>query len=154
MKTNILASVLTVALFAGCPAADKKSTKAKAKKQDSLSASRNPAADVSFQSFVGLLRTAAAKRDMETLAAMMVPDFGYRWDAAPEGETPFQYWDENKRWPELNALLSAQWTEHEDYMVVPPQFATDEHFDGQRAGISMVNGAWRFVYFVPAPAKQ
>ncbi len=154
MKSHILASVLAVALFAGCPATDKKSAKAMGKKQEGMLPGRSLASDVSFQSFVGLLRTAAAKRDMETLASMMTPDFGYRWDAAPEGETPFQYWDENQLWPELNALLSAQWTESEGYMVVPPQFASDENFDGYRAGISMVNGAWRFVYFVPTPPKQ
>ena len=154
MKSKILAPLLAVALLAGCPATDKKPTKAKGKKQESMLPGRNQASDVSFQSFVGLLRAATAKRDMETIASMMTPDFGYRWDAAPEGETPFQYWDEKNLWPQLNSVLSAQWKESEGYMVAPPQFATDEKFEGYRAGISMVNGAWRFVYFVPAPPKE
>ena len=154
MNSKILVPFLALTLLVGCPATDKKPNKAKGKKQESMLPGRNQASDVSFQSFVGLLRTAAAKRDMETMAAMMTPDFGYRWDAAPEGETPFQFWDEKNLWSQLNSVLSAQWKESEGYMVAPPEFAMDEKFEGYRAGVSMVNGAWRFVYFVPAPPKE
>ncbi len=155
MKFNFLATALALALLTGCPATDKKQpSKAKGKKQESMLPGRNVASDVGFQSFVGILRKAAANRDMETMASMMTPDFGYRWDAAPDGETPFQYWDEMNLWPKLNALLSENWTAHEGFMVVPPQLAADLDFAGYRAGIAMVEGSWRFVYFVPAPPKQ
>jgi hypothetical protein len=33
-------------------------------------------------------------------------------------------------------------------MVAPPQFAFDPEYHGYRAGITMVNGSWRFAYFV------
>ena len=33
-------------------------------------------------------------------------------------------------------------------MVAPPQFATDQQYNGWRAGIRLVNGSWKFAYFV------
>jgi hypothetical protein len=152
MKTNILASLLAVSLLAGCPATDKKPAKARGK--DSSLPTRDIAGDVSFQAFVGRLRIAVASKDRNTLAEMMAPDFGYRWDTAPEGETPFSYWDEQKLWGRLNALVSQPWTEHETYMVVPPELTENEDYNGLRAGIAQMDGSWRFAYFVPAPPQQ
>src|SRR5207253_620723 len=105
--------------------------------------------DVSFQSFIGRLRKAAAARDMQALAAMMTPDFGYRLDPPGEGEGVFQYWDENGLWKELQLVLADKFVPKGNYMVSPPQFAADaEHYTGYRAGAGMVNGSWKFAYFV------
>ena len=154
MKFKILASLMSVALLVGCPATDKKSAKAQGKKPDASIPSRNPAGDVTFQGFVGRLKIAVATYDLETLSTMMAPDFGYRWDATPEGESAFSYWDENNLWPRLSALLSEPWSENDGYMVVPPQVVQDANYNGYRAGIAMNNGSWRFAYFVPAPPPQ
>ena len=47
--------------------------------------------------------------------------------------------------------MQEKWSAHEAFMVVPPQFAQDDNYPGYRAGLTMVNGSWRFAYFVPAP---
>ena len=108
--------------------------------------------DTSFQAFLGRLRKAVETKDRVVLASMMAPDFGYRWDRGPEGETPFAYWDRNKLWGTLAALMRENWGPHEGFMVVQPQFAQSDSYPGYRAGLTMVNGSWRFAYFVGAPA--
>jgi hypothetical protein len=110
------------------------------------------AEDTTFQAFLGRLRKAAAKRDMTTLASMMTPDFGYRWDTPPANENVFAYWDQNDVWKELDPVLRSTFVPHQvgngdAYMVAPPPSAQQ----GWRAGIRLVNGAWRFAYFVPPP---
>jgi hypothetical protein len=40
---------------------------------------------------------------------------------------------------------------YDGFMVAPPQLAEDPDYAGFRAGVRMVNGSWRFVYFVPKP---
>jgi hypothetical protein len=152
MKAHIFASLLAVILLAGCPATDKKPAKAHGKA--SPPSGHGFAGDVSFQAFVGRLKLAAAARDRDTLADMMTRDFGYRWDAAPEDETPFSYWDAQKLWPRLRDVVSQRWTEHDGYMVVPPPGSEESASGGYRAGIAMIDGAWRFAYFVPSPAEQ
>ncbi len=156
MKSKILAYLLGVALLAGCPATDKKPIKARGKQPgaDASLPGRPAVDDVAFQGFVGRLREAVTNHDLPAMASMMTDDFGYRWDAAPEGETPFSYWDENNLWPRLSALLASRWTPHDGFMVVPVQWAEDENYRGYRAGISMVEGSWRFAYFVPAAPQQ
>lgn len=149
MKVRIFASLLAVSLFAGCPATDKKPKKAAGK--SSAVPGRDLAGDIAFQAFVGRLKLAVEARDRDTLADMMTRDFGYRWDAAPEDETPFSYWDAQKLWPQLRAVVSQRWSEHDGYMVVPPPAGEEASSGSYRAGIAMVDGAWRFAYFVPPP---
>ena len=139
MKAHFFASLLAVSLLAACPTTDKKPAKAHGPDASS------PAGDVAFQAFVGRLKIAAAARDRDTLADMMTRDFGYRWDAALEDETPFSYWDAQKLWPRLRDAVSQRWAEHDGFMVA----ASGEH----RAGVAMIDGAWRFVYFVPPPQQ-
>ena len=105
--------------------------------------------DTAFQAFLGRLRTGVAKHDRVTLSTMMTNDFGYRWDPAPAGESPFDYWDQNLLWPEVEDALKSSFLPHEKYMVSEPTAR------GYRAGIRMVNGSWKFAYFViPEEAAQ
>lgn len=121
--------------------------------------------DVAFQAFIGRLRNAAAAHDMNTIATMMTPDFAYFLGANPaqdrKGDGVFQYWDEQGLWQELNGILAEKFVPNGGYMVAPPQFADASlNYDGYRAGMRLVNGSWKFVYFVrtaqadqPAPAQ-
>lgn len=105
--------------------------------------------DMGFQSYVGILRKAVAKRDYATLASMMNKDFGYRWDAPPPGDNVFQYWDRNNLWSELQLVLNEKFVPKGDFMVAPPAFALDpEAYRGFRVGIRSVGGSWKFAYFV------
>jgi hypothetical protein len=105
--------------------------------------------NASFQAFLGRLRTAAATRDTQTMASMMMPDFGYELDPPKQGEGVFQYWDEKGLWAELQAVLKERFVSHgQDYMVAPLQFAMDPDYHGYRAGIRNVGGSWKFAYFV------
>ena len=80
----------------------------------------------------------------------MAPDFGYRWDPAPAGETAFQYWDQNKLWAELSSVLKERFSPKDLYMVAPPLAVDDPNSPGYRAGMRVFGGAWKFAYFVPA----
>jgi len=104
--------------------------------------------DAAFQSFVAQVRKAVAKRDMQLLASMMTPDFGYRLEPVGEGPGVFQYWDQNSLWHELQLILNERFVPNGAYMVAPPQFATDPQYHGYRAGFTQVNGVWKFAYFV------
>lgn len=148
MFFRVIVFIFAIVMLAGCPTPEKNATKAKGKKQEQI---KDQSGDASFQAFVGRLRKAVENRDKTMLASMMAPDFGFRWDKGPEGETPFAYWDRNKLWGELAALMKERWTPHDAFMVVPPQFAQSETYPGFRAGLTMVNGSWRFAYFVSAP---
>jgi hypothetical protein len=148
MILRAFVSLVAVVFLAGCPFPGKDAKKAKGKEKPQL---KDQSADASFQAFLGRLRKAVEVRDKITLASMFAPDFGYRWDRGPEGETPFAYWDRNNLWGELSALLRQRWTPHEAFMVAPPEFAQNGNYQGFRAGLTMVNGSWRFAYFVPAP---
>ena len=146
LRVCILLAVSFV--LAGCPVPEKKPKPAKSKEQQKI---KDQNGDTSFQAFLWRLRKAVEARDRIALASMMAPDFGYRWDKGPEGETPFAFWDRNRLWPRLNTLMQEKWSAHEAFMVAPPQFAQDDNYPGYRAGLTMVNGSWRFAYFVPAP---
>ncbi len=148
MPIRFLSAILAISLLTGCPN-EKKDPKQKAK------AGKDESGDVAFQSFVGRLRVAVDRKDRQMLASMMAPDFGYRWDSPPAGEDPFSYWDRANSWGELSHLMRAQWVPYDGYMVVPPQFAADPgNYGGYRAGVRMVNGSWRFAYFVPAAPAE
>ncbi len=136
-------------MLAGCPKPDKKSKKAQGSDENKL---KDQSGDTSFQAFVGRLQKAVDARDRTMLASMLAPDFGYRWDSGPGGETPFAYWDRHKLWGELSAIVRQRWTPHGQFMVSPPAFAQNpDGYGGYRAGLTTVNGGWRFAYFVPAP---
>jgi hypothetical protein len=144
MKRHALTALLAVALLSGCPKKDE--PKAGTKGKDPT---KDQSEDQAFQSFTGRLRMAVTRHDVQMLSSLMAPDFGYRWDAAPHGETPFSYWDQHRLWGELNELLKTRWVPYESFMVVPPQMAEEQNYHGYRAGVRMVNGSWRFAYFVP-----
>ena len=150
---RILVSLLLAAMalsVAGC----KSTSKADKARKDALKKKakadlRDTAVDVDFDAFVGRLRKAVAARDMQTIASMMTPNFGYRLNPEGTGDGVFAYWDENNLWPEIEGILSEKFVEHKGFMVAPPQFADESlGYDGYRAGIRKVNGAWKFVYFV------
>ena len=153
MKT--LASLLLVfaVAFTGCKSAAKrqKDREAAAQKKVDQETTANP--DMDFQAFLGRLRKAVAARDVNTIAAMMTPDFAYVMGGSPEqdrkGEGVFQFWEENGLWPELEGILSEKFVAKGDFMVAPPQFANPAvEYDGYRAGIRRVGGSWKFAYFV------
>lgn len=123
----------------------------------------DPSQDPMFQAFIGRLRKAVAARDYRMIASMMTPEFGYRWDPIPAGDNVFAYWDQHGVWPELQSVVNEKFalyqpdnsdgSRSQPFMVAPAQFADDpEHYQGYRAGITTVNGAWKFAYFVPSPS--
>ena len=145
---------LVVLAFAIALAGCKSPSKADKAKKDALNKKtkaelRDSATDVDFDAFLGRLRKAVAAHDMQTIASMMTTNFGYRLNPEGSGEGVFAYWDETNLWPELEGILSENFVKKGDFMVAPPQFADESlSYDGYRAGIRRVNGAWKFVYFV------
>ena len=149
---RIIASILLVLAIglSGCqtPSQKEKEKKAALKKKTKAEL-REESSDVDFQAFVGRLRKAVAAHDVNTLASMMTPDFGYSLNPEKSGEGVFKYWDEQNLWPELAGILSEKFVKKGDYMVAPPQFAEESlNYDGYRAGLRRVNGSWKFAYFV------
>jgi hypothetical protein len=152
LRLLLCVSLATLGL-AGCsmfdnkkdkPATEKKKKDEKPKPATIKDQSNDPA----FQSFLGRLRIAVAQKDKRQISEMMAPSFGYRWDDVPPGETPFDYWDKNNYWPELETLLSQRFVPHESYMVAPAQFASDPNYRNFRVGIRQFSGSWRLAYFV------
>lgn len=110
---------------------------------------RNEPTDVDFDAFLGRLRAAAAAHDVTALAGMMTTDFGYSLNPVKSGDGVFKYWDDNNLWVELTGILSEKFSKKDEFMVAPPQFADPIlKYDGYRAGITRVNGSWKFAYFV------
>jgi hypothetical protein len=111
---------------------------------------RSTANDTAFLAFIGRLRTAVGNRDVPMVSSMMTPDFGYTWDesAQPSAQI-FAYWDENELWPVLGELLRKNFTPQDLYMVSPPEMAADPKYNGPRCGMRVVNGSWKFAYFLP-----
>ena len=149
---KIIASVLLLLAIglSGCqtPSQKEKEKKAALKKKTKAEL-REESSDVDFQAFVGRLRIAVAAHDVNTLAEMMTPDFGYSLNPEKSGEGVFKYWDEQNLWPELDGILSEKFVKKGGYMVAPPQFADESlNYDGYRAGLRRVNGSWKFAYFV------
>ena len=148
MKPRLLLLLILLFALGGCQAPYKK------KDEEDKKPFKDQAGDQGFQAFVGRLRRAVAGKNHAMLQGMMAPDFGYRWDDAPVGESPFIYWDKNNLWPELNAVLREEFVPNELYMVAPPAAVSDPNYKGFRAGLRIVNGSWKFAYFVPTQGAQ
>jgi hypothetical protein len=148
MLWRSICSLLLVLLLAGCQAPYKKEDEADRQPL------KDQAKDTSFQAFIGRLRIAVAKKDLQTLASMMTTDFGYRWDTPPPEDNVFAYWDQNNLWPELRSILQEKFVPNDLYMVAPSQVVTDPEYRGYRAGMRTIGGSWRFAYFVPYAEEQ
>lgn len=153
MKRTATILLLAVAVCSGCkaPAKPDKEQRAAQAKKDAAPKPQN--FDVDFQSFISRLRKAVQARDTNAVAEMMTPDFAFVLGSAPEqdrkGEGVFQYWEENGLWPELEGILSEEFVKKGEFMVAPPQFANPAiDYDAYRAGIRLVNGRWKFAYFL------
>jgi len=144
----LLSVVLACSLIACSSPQKKKDAAAAAKTRDKAAASQEVENDPDFQAFVSRLRKAVAQHDVDTLAPMMTQNFGYRLDPVGEGEGVFQYWDQQNIWPQLQAVLEQHFVLKDNFMVAPPTFSTDPNFHGYRAGITSVQGSWKFAYFV------
>ena len=132
----------------GCPS-DEQKKKAQAAKLREAQSIPDQSGDTNFQAFMGRLRKAVAARDLEMVASMMTSDFGYRLEPIGEGAGVFAYWDKNNVWPELNLVLKERFIPSGPYMVAPREFVTTkETYRGYRAGMCLVEGGWRFAYFV------
>ncbi len=150
----LLTSALALALT-GCPTNEEKKSEMAAKihEKTSIPDQNN---DTNFIAFMSRLRMAVAKRDLPVIASMMTPDFGYRLDPPGEGDGVFAYWDKNNIWPELNLVLRERFVADGVFMTSPPEFVKSKissapnakPFTGYRAGVTLVEGGWRFAYFV------
>jgi hypothetical protein len=147
----LLTSLLALAfVFTGCQTPQQKKEKLKRDqlKKKAKAELREPE-DVDFQAFLGRLRKAIAKRDVETIKSMMTEDFGYKLDPPMAGPGVFQYWEQENLWPELDGILSERFVKKGAFMVAPPQFADPSlNYDGYRIGITRLRGSWKFAYFV------
>jgi hypothetical protein len=132
--------------LAACSSPSKKKDADKNKLKEA--AMEDMSGDVTFQAFIGRLRKAVAAHDTQTVAEMMTTNFGYRLDPVGEGEGVFEYWDQENVWPQLLAVLDKHFVVKDNFMVSPSEFATDPNFHGYRAGVTAVNGVWKFAYFV------
>ncbi len=149
MKIITCVLLLLALALGGCktPAKVEKEQKTALKKKAKVELRQD--SDVDFQAFVGRLRKAVAAHDVNTLAGMMTPDFGYSLKPEKSGEGVFKFWEDQNLWPELDGILSEKFIKKGDYMVSPPQFADESlNYDGYRAGIRRINGSWKFAYFV------
>jgi hypothetical protein len=148
----LLTSLLALAfVFTGCqtPAQEKEKLKQAELKKKAKANLREESTDVDFQAFLGRLRKAIAKRDVEALKSMMTDDFGYKLEPPMSGPGVFQYWEQENLWPELDGILSERFVKKGAFMVAPPQFADPSlNYDGYRIGITRVRGSWKFAYFV------
>jgi len=104
--------------------------------------------DMAFQAFLGRLNRAVAAHDLQTIASMMTTNFGYRLDPPGEGDGVFQYWDQNNIWPYLQNVLNQRFVPKNNFMVAPAQFASNPQYNDYRAGMLLMNGSWKFAYFV------
>ncbi len=150
MRVLVISLLAVSFLFSSCQTPEQKKEKLKQaalKKKAKVDLRANP--DVDFQAFVGRLRKAVARRDLETLKSMMTDDFGYKLEPALAGPGVFQYWDQENLWPELDGILSERFVKKGAFWVAPPQFADPSlNYDSYRAGITRVRGSWKFAYFV------
>ena len=150
----LLLAALTAALT-GCQSNEEKKNALAAKIHEKQSIP-DQSHDTNFMAFMSRLRMAVAKRDLPVIASMMTPDFGYRLEPPGEGDGVFAYWDKNNVWPELNLMLREKFVGDGPFMTAPVEFvrskvSTDPNpkpYTGYRAGMTLVEGGWRFAYFV------
>jgi hypothetical protein len=150
----LLLAALTAGLT-GCPSNQEKKDTLAAKIHEKQSIP-DQSRDTNFIAFMTRLRMAVARRDLPMIASMMTTDFGYRLDPPGEGDGVFAYWDKNNVWPELNLVLREKFVGDGPFMTAPVEFvrskiSTDPNakpYTGYRAGITLVEGGWRFAYFV------
>jgi len=151
MRILLAVSLAFAFVGGGCQTPEKKKEKLKQAelKKEAKADLREESSDVDFQAFLGRLRKAVAKRDVETLKSMMTDDFGYKLEPPMSGPGVFQYWEQENLWPELDGILSERFVKKGAFMVSPPQFADPSlNYDGYRIGIARVRGSWKFAYFV------
>ncbi len=151
MRILLVVSLAFAFVIGGCQTPEKKKEKLKQAelKKEAKADLREESSDVDFQAFLGRLRKAVAKRDVETLKSMMTDDFGYKLEPPMSGPGVFQYWEQENLWPELDGILSERFVKKGAFMVSPPQFADPSlNYDGYRIGIARVRGSWKFAYFV------
>ena len=151
MRSLLVVSLAFAFVVGGCQTPEKKKEKLKQAelKKKAKADLREESSDVDFQAFLGRLRKAVAKRDVETLKSMMTDDFGYKLEPPMSGPGVFQYWEQENLWPELDGILSERFVKKGAFMVSPPQFADPSlNYDGYRIGIARVRGSWKFAYFV------
>jgi hypothetical protein len=151
MRILLVVSLAFAFVGGGCQTPEKKKEKLKQAelKKEAKADLREESSDVDFQAFLGRLRKAVAKRDVETLKSMMTDDFGYKLEPPMSGPGVFQYWEQENLWPELDGILSERFVKKGAFMVSPPQFADPSlNYDGYRIGIARVRGSWKFAYFV------
>ncbi|MEY2491940.1 MAG: hypothetical protein QOH31_1837 [Verrucomicrobiota bacterium] len=151
MRARLFATVLLAMAVSltSCSSTNKKQPRAQAQKKAAKTNPSQENTDVDFDAFVQRLRKAVAAHDLNTIAAMMTPDFGYSLNPERSGDGVFKFWDENNIWPEVEGILAEKFVKKQDYMVSPPQFADASlNYDGYRAGIRRINGSWKFAYFV------
>src|SRR5437588_1187773 len=147
----LLTTLLALAfVFVGCQTPQQKKEKRKqAELKKKAKVDLREEGDVDFQAFLGRLRKAIAKRDVETIKSMMTEDFGYKLEPPMSGAGVFQYWEQENLWPELDGILSERFVKKGNFMVAPPQFADPSlNYDGYRIGITRIKGSWKFAYFV------
>ena len=135
--------ILLAAAFTSCQTPYKK------KDEEAKKPMQDQSGDQSFQSFIGRLRLAVKKQDQAMLTSLMTPDFGYRWDTPPSGESVFQYWSMNDLWPMLGGIVGQKFVPNGTYMVAPEKVVKDPSYHGYRAGMRLERGSWKFAYFVP-----
>jgi hypothetical protein len=140
MKLRVLLVIALLFSVAACDSPEKK----KPKKDDMPDQS----GDMNFTAFIGRLRKAVELHDMPMMVSMMTNNFGYRLEPPGEGEGVFQYWDQTNSWPALQSVLEQKFVPKGNFLVAPPQFASDPQYVGYRAGMTLVNGSWKFAYFV------
>ena len=151
MRILLVVSLAFAFVVGGCQTPEKKKEKLKQAelKKKAKADLREESSDVDFQAFLGRLRKAVAKRDVEALKSMMTDDFGYKLEPPMSGPGVFQYWEQENLWPELDGILSERFVKKGAFMVSPPQFADPSlNYDGYRIGIARVRGSWKFAYFV------
>jgi hypothetical protein len=151
MRILLVVSLAFAFVIGGCQTPEKKKEKLKQAelKKKAKADLREESSDVDFQAFLGRLRKAVAKRDVERLKSMMTDDFGYKLEPPMSGPGVFQYWEQENLWPELDGILSERFVKKGAFMVSPPQFADPSlNYDGYRIGIARVRGSWKFAYFV------
>ena len=121
-----------------------------AKKKPPVTTLADQNGDQAFQAFIGRLRLAIHAHDVETIASMMTTDFGYQNEPPLQGPGVFAYWDEHNLWPELDLIVKDRFVpKGNQYMVSPPEYVTNfDNYSGYRVGIRLLNGSWKFAFFV------